>query len=313
MSGFDPCGVIPACLLPFHPDLSIDEAGFRSHLRDLAAVEGISAITLNAHATEVASCSFAEQERVLAIAMETLAGAVPVVHGIYAEGSQEAARLARMAQAGGAQALLVFPPGPFTLGHTAEMALTHLRHIADASDLPLIVFQYPLVTRQGYRLETLLRMAEEIPSFRAIKDWCNDPKLHAEHIVALHALARPVRVLSTHSSWLFASLVQGCDGLLSGAGSVLAAQQVALFRAVQGNDLVAARAVHERIWPLTEAFYAEPFVDMHNRMKECLVLLGLQAQATVRPPLVKLLPAEIARLRAALDAAGMLPAARRAA
>src|ERR1700761_4960686 len=183
---FDPRGVIPACLLPFHDDLSIDEAGFRAHLRDLAAVEGISAITLNAHATEVASCSFAEQERVLAIAMDALGGRVPVVHGVYAEGSQEAARIARMAQAGGAQALLVFPPGPFTLGHSTGMALEHLRWIAGASDLPLIVFQYPLATRQGYRIETLLRMAEEFPSVRAIKDWCNDPKLHAQHIAALH-------------------------------------------------------------------------------------------------------------------------------
>ena len=92
---FDPRGVIPACLLPFHDDLSIDEPGFRAHLQDLASVEGISAITLNAHATEVASCSFAEQERVLAIAMDALGGRVPVVHGVYAEGSQEAARIAR--------------------------------------------------------------------------------------------------------------------------------------------------------------------------------------------------------------------------
>ena len=53
-----PHGVIPAVLLPFHDDLSIDEAAYRAHLRDVAAVEGISAITVNAHASEVASCSF---------------------------------------------------------------------------------------------------------------------------------------------------------------------------------------------------------------------------------------------------------------
>ena len=53
-----PHGVIPAALLPFNEDLSIDEASYRSHLRDIAAVQGISAITINAHASEVASCSF---------------------------------------------------------------------------------------------------------------------------------------------------------------------------------------------------------------------------------------------------------------
>ena len=62
-----PHGVIPAVLLPFFDDLSIDEASFRKHLRDVAAVEGLSAVTINAHSTEVASCTFDEQRRVLEI------------------------------------------------------------------------------------------------------------------------------------------------------------------------------------------------------------------------------------------------------
>ena len=61
---FVPHGVIPAVLLPFHDDLSIDEPSFRSHLRDVEAVEGLSALTINAHSTEVASCTADEQSRV---------------------------------------------------------------------------------------------------------------------------------------------------------------------------------------------------------------------------------------------------------
>ena len=53
-----PQGVIPAVLLPFNEDLSIDEKSFRAHLADVASVDGLSAITINAHSTEVASCSF---------------------------------------------------------------------------------------------------------------------------------------------------------------------------------------------------------------------------------------------------------------
>jgi 4-hydroxy-tetrahydrodipicolinate synthase len=56
-----PHGVIPAVLLPFFDDLSIDEASYRSHIRDVTGVEGVTAITINAHSTEVASCSFDEQ------------------------------------------------------------------------------------------------------------------------------------------------------------------------------------------------------------------------------------------------------------
>src|SRR5437868_6022712 len=299
-----PAGVIPAVLLPFNDDLSIDEQSLRAHLRDIAAVEGLSAITVNAHASEVASCTFDEQRRVLDISREELR--LPIVNGIYADGSLEAARLAKMAAAGGADALLVFPPGVYAFGQRPEMALTHFKRIADTTDLPLIAFQYPLAGGQGYPLSTLARIFDEVPTVRAIKDWCANPQLHEKQIRLLQSRARPVNVLTTHSSWLFSSLVLGCGGLLSGSGSVIADLQAKLFRAVKENDLAKAKAIHDRIAPTAEVFYAEPWVDMHNRMKEALVLLGKLPRAVVRPPLVKISEMEIQGIRAALLAAGLL-------
>ena len=301
-----PKGVIPAVLLPFENDLSIDEVSFRKHLRDVAAVDGLTAITINAHSTEVASCTFDEQRRVLNIAQDEIGARLPLVNGIWADGSLEAARLARMAEQGGASALLVFPPAPFTLGQNAAMALAHVRHIAEATDLPLIVFQYPLATGQGYPKDTLLKLCEEVPTIRAIKDWIGNVPHHQWHIDTLQNLSRPVNVLTTHSSWLFASLVMGPNGLLSGSGSVIADLQARLFRAVQANDLAEAKSLAARIEPTARVFYADPFVDMHNRMKEALVLLGKLPRAVVRPPLVKLERAEIGRIREALIEAGLL-------
>jgi 4-hydroxy-tetrahydrodipicolinate synthase len=211
-----------------------------------------------------------------------------------------------MAAAGGASALLVFPSGIYTFGQRPEMALEHFRRIAEVTDLPLIVFQYPLAGGQGYPMSTLERICDEVPTVRAIKDWCASPLLHERHIRVLQARTRPVNVLTTHSSWLFSSLVLGCRGLLSGSGSVIAGLQAELWRAVQAKDLATARAIHDRIYPTAEAFYAEPFVDMHNRMKEALVLLGRMPRAVVRPPLVKLPAEEIERIRRALVAAGLL-------
>lgn len=303
ISGYVPAGVIPAVLLPFHDDLSIDEASYRAHLRDVAAVEGLSAITVNAHASEVASCTFDEQRRVLEISKEEL-GALPVVNGVYADGSLEAARIARMAQQGGADALLVFPPAIFAFGQRPEMAVAHFKRIADASSLPLILFQYPLAGGQGYPLGTLTRILDEVPSIKAIKDWCANPQLHERHIRVLQS--RSVNVLTTHSSWLLSSLVLGCKGLLSGSGSVIADLQARLFKAVKAGNLEEAGKLHARITPTAEVFYAEPWVDMHNRMKEALVLLGKLPRAVVRPPLSKLPAEEIARIRAALVAAGLL-------
>jgi len=306
-----PHGVIPAVLLPFDGELAIDEAGFRKHLRDVAATDGISAITINAHSTEVASCTFEEQRRVLEIAQDEIGDRLPLVNGVWADGSLEAARIARMASAGGASALLVFPPAPFTLGQSPEMALAHFKRIADATELPIIVFQYPLATDQGYPRETLLRLCDEVPTIRAIKDWAGNVAQHEWHVRTLQSLPRPVNVLSTHSAWLLSSLVLGCNGLLSGSGSVIPDLQAALFRAVQKNDLAAAQRINDRIWPLAQVFYADPWADMHNRMKEALVLLGRLPRAVVRPPLVKLGAAEIGRIRAALIEARLLAAAGR--
>jgi len=115
-----------------------------------------------------------------------------------------------------------------------------------------------------------------------------------------------VSVLSTHSSWLLSSLVLGCSGLLSGSGSVIADLQAQLFRAVSENDLAEARRLNDRIQATAKVFYAEPWADMHNRMKEALVLLGKLPRAVVRPPLVKLPQQEIDRIRVALVAAGLL-------
>jgi len=301
-----PRGVIPAVLLPFHEDLSIDEPSFRAHLRDVASVEGLSAITINAHSTEVASCTFDEQKRVLAITQNEIGGRLPIVHGVYAEGSFEAARIAKMAAEGGAGALLVFPPGPFTMGQRPEMAVEHFRRVAGAADLPIIAFQYPLSGSQGYPLATLLKIIEAVPQVTAIKDWCASPQLHERQIRTLQSLKPPVSVLTTHSSWLLGSLVLGCNGLLSGSGSVIADLQVKLFKAVQADDLATAKEINERIWPTAEAFYSEPWVDMHNRMKEALVMMGKLPRAAVRPPLVKIPQAEIERIRRALIAAGLL-------
>jgi len=242
----------------------------------------------------------------LDIAQDEIGDRLPLVNGVWADSSLEAARIARMATQGGASALLIFPPAPFTLGQSSEMALAHFKCIADATDLPLIVFQYPLATGQGYPKEALLRLCDEVPTIRAIKDWIGNVPHHEWHIRTLQNLRRPVSVLTTHSAWLLSSLVLGPNGLLSGSGSVIADLQAQLFRAVKANDLAEARRLNNRIEPIARVFYADPFIDMHNRMKEALVLLGKLPRAVVRPPLVKIERGEILRIRQALIDTGLL-------
>jgi 4-hydroxy-tetrahydrodipicolinate synthase len=302
-------GVLPANLLPFTAGLSIDEGAYRAHLRWLVDAPGVTGVVVNGHAAEVASLSREERQRALAIALDEVAGACPVVSGVYADGTQEAVTLARDARAGGATGILVFPPTLFMWGAhlKPEMALRHFAEIASAVDLPIVIFEYPTASGIGYTPETLARLAE-IPTVAAVKDWSNDIVAFEQNLRAVRATGRPVAVLSSFTMSLMASFLLGADGAISGMGSVVADLQAELFAACQKGDLERARVINDRLHPLVRVFYAPPFVDMHNRMKEALVLLGRMPHAHVRPPLTPVTAAERAEIRRALVLSRLLPA-----
>src|SRR5260370_36719369 len=102
---YTPKGVIPAPLLALHDDYSIDFPATNEHLRDVAAVYGISAITVNGHSSEVHACSFDEQRQILESAADQIGDPFPIISGVFADGSFQAARIARTAHPGGASAL----------------------------------------------------------------------------------------------------------------------------------------------------------------------------------------------------------------
>ena len=300
-------GCLPANLLPFTADLQIDEAAYRKHIRWLADTAGVTGIVANGHAAEVSSLLREERRRALAIALDEVAGKVPVIAGVYADGTHEAVELARDAAAAGARGLLVFPPTVFMWGaqQKPDMVLRHFSALADAVDLPLIVFEYPPASGIGYSPETLGELCK-IPSVAGVKDWSNDIVAFERNLRALRGSGRPVAMLSSFTMSLMASFLLGADGCISGMGSVAADLQAALYAAVRAGDLAAARAINERLAPLVAVFYAPPFVDMHNRMKEALVMLGRIPAAHVRPPLTPVSEDERHRIRLALRDAALL-------
>jgi len=303
-------GVIPANLMTFNPDWSFDEPNYRRHLSWLADVEGVSAIVCNGHAAEVSSLNREERRRALAIALDEVGDRVDLISGIYTDNTLEAAEMAREAEADGAAGLLVFPPTLFMWGAQLrpEMVLTHYRAIAEACALPLIAFQYPPAQGIGYSPETLVALAE-IETVVAVKDWSNDMVSLERNLRALRSTGRPVALLSSYSMSLMGSFLLGADGAISGMGSVAADLQARLFDAVQAGDLDAAHALNDRLDPLVRVFYAPPFLDMHNRMKEALALLGRIDRAIVRPPLQAVPAAEREAIRLALSASGLMPEA----
>jgi len=299
-------GCIPANLLPFTADLQINVPAYKQHLRWLADAKGVTAIVANGHAAEVSSLSREERQRALALALEEVGDHLPIIAGVYADGTQEAITLARDAKAAGAQGLLVFPPTIFMWGAQVkpEMVLRHFSTLADAIDLPLIVFEYPPVSGLGYSPETLSELCK-IPSVVGVKDWSNDIVAYEKNLRALRASGRPVAMLSSFTMSLMASFLLGSDGCISGMGSVAADLQAALYAAVTTGNLAEAQRINERLAPLVNVFYAPPFVDMHNRMKEALALLGRIPSAHVRPPLTAVSDDERHRIRLALRAADL--------
>ena len=302
-------GIMPANLLPFTADLAIDEPAYRRHLHSLAGTRGVTGLVANGHAAEVSSLRRDERRRALAIAVDEVAGRCPVVAGVYTDGTREAVELARDAKAEGAAGVLVFPPTLFMWGAQLkpEMVLRHFSEIAAGADLPIVVFEYPPASGIGYAPDTLARLAE-IPRVAAVKDWSNDIVAYERNLRALRATGRPVAMLSSFTLSLMASFLLGADGAISGMGSVTADLHVALFEACQKGDLDEARRVNDRLEPLLRVFYAPPFVDMHNRMKEALVLLGRIPAAYVRSPLTPVSGAEREAIRRALAASGLTPA-----
>ena len=301
-------GVMPANILPFKADLSIDEPAYRRHLRWLADTRGVTGLVANGHASEVSSLSRDERKRSLAIALDEVAGRCPVIAGVYSDGTAEAVELARDAKAAGAAGVLVFPPTLFMWGAQLkpDMVLRHFVEVAGVG-LPIIVFEYPPASGIGYAPETLATLAA-IPQVAGVKDWSNEIVAFERNLRAVRATGRPVAMLSSFTMSLMASFLLGADGAISGMGSVAADLQAELFEACGKGDVDGARRINDRLDPLVRVFYAPQFVDMHNRMKEALVLLGRIPAAHVRPPLTQVSAGEREAIRHALVASGLLPA-----
>jgi 4-hydroxy-tetrahydrodipicolinate synthase len=298
-------GSLPASLCPFRADYSVDEDAFAAHVRWLAEASRGGGIVCNGHAGEVASLTRQERKRVVEIAVREAKGKAPVVAGVYTDSPLEAVEFARDAESAGADAILLFPPPVFGGGgnRTEVMVVNYARTVAAAIRIGVVIFQFP-IAGLGYPTEILLRLLE-IPNVVGVKEGSDHLPTFERNLRAIKKARPEVSVVTTNNTMLFASTALGADGILSGSGSVVADLHAELFAAVRGGDLRAAQKVNDRIWPLTQVFYCDPIVNMHNRMKVALEYLGRQPKAVVRPPLQPLTAEERGRIIRGVQEAGL--------
>jgi 4-hydroxy-tetrahydrodipicolinate synthase len=309
MKVFDPVGVMPACLLPLTESGEIDQAAYRRHLRDLAGIAGLTGIVVNGHAAEVHALTHDQQVGGIEAAVAEVGDQIPVIAGIYAEGTGIACDMAKAAARAGAHALLIFPPNSLMFGGNGrpELGAQYVRDVAGATSLPVVLFQYPLSTALSYSFETLVSLCEEVENIVAIKDLGSEPRVHERTIAALHGLSRPVNVLTSQSQWLGASLAMGAKGIISGAGSVIADRQRALFEAftTDAPDAKLQRSLLAEMSLLVEAFYGAPYVNWQARMKQVLFHYGRFASPAVYGPLQTVTDADWQRMLPLLEQAGL--------
>ncbi len=302
-------GIFAAAICPMHADFRIDEAAFRRHVGGLAAVPGIRGFLINGHAGENMALARAEKRRIVEMAREAAPDGCLLVAGVNAESSLDAAEQARDAEAAGADAIMVFPPNAWALPVAPQTIVTHHRYVLDATSLPIFLYLAPVSTGpMAYDAEVISRLVR-LPRIAGIKEGSWETARYETNRRLVKAIAPHVRVMASGDEHLLTTFVLGSEGSLVSLAVIVPEVIVELEEAVRRNDLAAARAQHEIIYPLARAIYGTPpGAHAAARLKTCLKLLGRLDCDAVRPPIGPLPDSEVAMLRQALAEAELLPA-----
>ena len=300
-------GVIPAIILPLNSDYSIDEQGFRRHIRRVSGVKGVTGIVCNAHASEVTLLTREERKRVLQIVCEEVNGKVPVIAGAYGESTQAVIECAQDARKGGADAILIMPPFSFTWGATQypEVVFKYFSDIDRAVDSPFVIFQYAHWTNCNYDCETLKKLAK-IRNFVAVKNAVNDPRRYEEEYRTLKAARPEISFLNANDVQLLSYFSIGSDGTLVGYACLAPLLIVRLYEAARKGNLKEAMKINDDMYPLTRAIYSHPRLYWHTRIKEALVMMGEIKSAAARPFLPPISNNERKNIKRALTQCGLL-------
>ena len=300
-------GLIPATVLPMHPDGSIDEPGLRSYIRWVVD-QGPVALAINVDTGEGPHLVHDEKIRVLEIVRSVTD--IPIVAGIAGPSTDAAVRQAREFKAVGANAFLVFPI-PAYLSEPLDPRVPVAYHEAVASvGLPLILFQLqPALGGLNFEPDTLRKMAA-IDGVVAMKEASFDARRFVDTTRLLAELQRPITMLTGNDNFILESFMLGGTGALIGFGAVMTREQVQMIDAWKAGRIDEARALGGRVQRLADVVFARPVGDYRVRLKECLVALGVLEAAHVRRPLMPISDAERAFLVEVLHEVGLMGAAR---
>jgi 4-hydroxy-tetrahydrodipicolinate synthase len=274
---------------------------------DWLADQGPIALAVNVDTGEGPHLTADEKRQTLETVADVVAGRCKVVGGVAGPSTALGVVNARAARDAGADALLVFPiPAYLGLPLNPEVPYRYHAAIAEAVDLPLILFQLqPALGGVLYTTEILHRLIA-IPSVVAIKEASFDAMRYLQVKAALESASRKITFLTGNDNFICESFILGAEGALLGFSTLGTREQVKMLDAVRRGDFDTARALGSRLQPLADVIFAPPVTDYRARTKEALKMLGILENTTVRPPLLQVTDADCEVIHQALQAAGLL-------
>ncbi len=300
-------GIYAATICPMQGEnAAIDEQALKDHLAPLAAVDGLQGFLINGHAGENFLLSPEEKRRVVELSRAVVDDRL-IVAGVNQEESAAAAKEAEAAMAAGADAIMLFPPMSWALGHDLDMVLRHHQIVADAVDAPMFLYQAPIgAGRMAYGPEVLEALVQ-LPSVVGVKEGSWETSAYEANRRLIRAAAPDVGVMASGDEHLLTCFILGSEGSLVSLACLWPEPIIQLAAAVRAGDLAAAQAAHDVIYPLALAIYGTPpSYHATARLKACLKLLGKIPDDRVRPPIERLSAGEIERLGKVLRNAALL-------
>ncbi|NHI17714.1 dihydrodipicolinate synthase family protein [Microbacterium excoecariae] len=299
-------GYWPAASTPFAADGSVDEPGLRQ-LMDLYVSQGVHGVLINGSTGEWFSQSVAERRQVAEVAVDAVAGRIPVVIGVTASTADEAIALARHAESAGADGALATVP-PYVHPSPAE-ALEFYREVSGATALPFMVYNWPRgVSADLAQVPGLMSDLADLPNVAAIKDSTGDWNAM---VGTVQEVAERVRVFGSlsHRKGLAIMAGLGGDGAIDGGG-VAAPYGVPFYEAALAGNLDLARFWVDKYQAISGRLiagdYSGRFASPISQLKLAMELLG-QPAGRVRRPLLEVTDAGAIRDIAAILRAGELP------
>ena len=272
-------GLMPAMVTPFDErgevDLVATEAVVERFIE--AGVDGIAPLGSTGEFSHLTS---EERKRFAKEVVRIVAGRVPLVIGVGAAGTKEMVELARHAEGAGADAVLVVSPFYWKVGE--EALFRHFATVAESVNIPVVVYNLPMLTGIDLSPSLIARIAGECPNAVSLKDTVTE---YFHTVGALREVKRVRPDFSVLSGWedlILPSLLAGADGSICAFANVAPELFVELVRAAQTGDLARATELHRRVLSLvTLGAYSDPPI---GAIKLAMKKLGIPISPTVRGP-----------------------------